>query len=115
MLNGLELSDIRLGQTVVVIGAGPIGCMITEVARHMGATKIIVVEHLSARLEQAQKLGADVCILSSEEDGVKRVIEETGGLSAPTWSSSRARRLKPRWMPLAWQKPRKSQLLWRAS
>lgn len=82
VLNALELSEIKLGDTVVIIGAGPIGCMIIEVARKMGATKIIVVQRSRPRLEMAKKFGADVYICSNEEDSVTRVLEETGGLGA---------------------------------
>ena len=82
VLNALELSNIRLGDTVALIGAGPIGCMVIEVARKMGASKIIVVQRSRPRLEIARKFGADVYICSSEEDGIGRVLEETGGLGA---------------------------------
>jgi L-iditol 2-dehydrogenase len=82
VLNSLGLSNIRLGDTVVVIGAGPIGCMIIEVARKMGATKIIVVQRSRPRLEMAKKFGADVYICSNEENSIERVLEETGGLGA---------------------------------
>jgi len=82
VLNALELSNVKLGDTVVIIGAGPIGCMIIGVARKMGATKIIVVQRSRPRLELAKKFGADVYICSSEEDGVRRVLEETKGLGA---------------------------------
>jgi L-iditol 2-dehydrogenase len=82
VLNALELSQIHLGDTVVLIGAGPIGCMVIEVARLMGATKIIVVQRSRPRLEIARQFGADVHICSSEEDAVARVLEETGGLGA---------------------------------
>jgi len=83
VLNGLELSQIRLGDTVVVIGTGPIGCMIVEVARKMGALKIIVADISRPRLDMAKNFGgADVYICSSEEDGVGRVLKETGELGA---------------------------------
>lgn len=82
VLNALELSNIKLGDTVVIIGAGPIGCMIIEVARKMGASRIIVVQRSRPRLEMAKKFGADTYICSSEEDGVTRVLEETKGLGA---------------------------------
>lgn len=82
VLNALELSNIKLGETVVIIGAGPIGCMIIGVARKMGASKVIVVQRSRPRLEKARKFNADVYICSSEEDGVVRVLEETGGLGA---------------------------------
>ena len=82
VLNALEFSGVRLGDTVVIIGAGPIGCMIIGVARLMGAVKVIVVQRSRPRLELAKKFGADVYICSSEEDQVARVLEETGGLGA---------------------------------
>ncbi len=82
VLNALELSQIRLGDSVVIIGAGPIGCMIIEVARRMGATKVIVIQRSKPRLEMAKQFGADVYICASEEDAVARVLEETGGLGA---------------------------------
>jgi len=83
VLNGLELSKIRLGDCVVVIGTGPIGCMIVEVARKMGASRIIVLDISRPRINMAKNFGgADVYICSSEEDGVERVMEETGRLGA---------------------------------
>ena len=82
VLNALELSQIRLGDTVVIIGAGPIGCMIIPVAKLLGATKIIVVQRSRPRLEAAKKFGADVYICSNDEDPIKRVLEETNGLGA---------------------------------
>ncbi|MHB1453051.1 MAG: zinc-dependent dehydrogenase [Saccharofermentanales bacterium] len=81
-LNALELSAVRLGDTVVIIGAGPIGCMLIEVSKLMGATRVIVVQRSRPRLEMARQFGADVYICSSEEDAVARVLEETGGLGA---------------------------------
>jgi L-iditol 2-dehydrogenase len=82
VLNALEISPVKFGDTVVIIGAGPIGCMIIEVAKKMGAAKVIVVQRSRPRLELARKFGAHVYICSSEEDAVARVKEETRGLGA---------------------------------
>ena len=82
VLNGLELSNIGLGDTVVIIGAGPIGCMIIGVAKRMGATRVIVVQRSKPRFEMAKKFGADVYICSLEEDSMARVLKETAGLGA---------------------------------
>ncbi len=82
VLNALELSNIKMGDDVVIIGAGPIGIMIIEVVRKMGARKIFVVQRSKPRLEVAKKFGADVYICSSEEDPIARVLEETNGLGA---------------------------------
>jgi L-iditol 2-dehydrogenase len=82
VLNATELAGIRLGDTVVIIGAGPIGLMIMPVARMLGAVKVIVVQRSERRLEMAKQLGADVVIASSQEDAIARVKEETRGLGA---------------------------------
>ena len=82
VLNALELSNIRLGDDVVIIGAGPIGLMIIDVAHKMGARKVIVVQRSRPRLEMAKRLGADVAICSLDEDPIARVLEETNGLGA---------------------------------
>lgn len=82
VLNGMELSDIKLGDNVVIIGTGPIGCMIIEVVRKMGAAKIIVIDLSKDRLEMAREFNADVFIPSSEENAIERVLEETKGMGA---------------------------------
>jgi L-iditol 2-dehydrogenase len=82
VLNAVELTNIKLGDTVVIIGAGPIGCMIIPVAYMSGAAKVIVVQRSKARLEAAKKFNADCYICSLEEDPVERVLAETGGLGA---------------------------------
>ena len=82
VLNAVELTNIRLGDVVVIIGAGPIGCMIIPIAYMSGASKVIVVQRSRPRLEAAKKFNADVYICSGEEDPVARVLEETGGLGA---------------------------------
>lgn len=80
-LNALELCNIRFGDTMVVIGVGPIGCMLLELGRRMGCGKVIAINRSRPRLETARAF-ADVCICSAEEDSVARVREETGGLGA---------------------------------
>ena len=82
VLNAVEFTGIKLGDTVVVMGAGPIGSMIIPVALMSGATKVIAINRSPGRLEFAKKVGADVVICSSEEDQIKRVLEETKGLGA---------------------------------
>ncbi|MCL2111877.1 MAG: zinc-dependent dehydrogenase [Clostridiales bacterium] len=82
VLNAVEFAGIKLGDTGVIMGAGPIGCMIIPVALMSGAQKVIVINRSPGRLDFAKKVGADVVICSSEEDQVARVLEETGGLGA---------------------------------
>jgi L-iditol 2-dehydrogenase len=82
ILNALELCSIRQGDTLVVIGTGPLGCLIMEVGRSLGCTKVIAVNRSRGRLEMAKQAGADVLICSGEEDAVAKVLEATGGLGA---------------------------------
>lgn len=83
-LNGLELARLAPGETVVVFGLGPAGCMLIELARFMGAGKIIAIESSRQRLEMAQNLDvpSDVFVCNAEEDPVRRVMEETSGKGA---------------------------------
>ncbi len=79
VINGQELLKVSLGDTVIVIGAGPIGCMHVQVARSRGAARIIHSELKTSRLEQAKAFGADCFINASMEDPVARVREITHG------------------------------------
>jgi L-iditol 2-dehydrogenase len=86
-VNGINKIGIRPGEVVAVQGAGPIGLMNIACAKLSGASKVIAVDRIPARLEMAKKLGADVTISLDEvpkaEDRVKLVHEEsTGGRGA---------------------------------
>jgi L-iditol 2-dehydrogenase len=81
-VNAAELSAVKPGDTVVVIGAGPAGCFNAEVSRAFGAGKVVLVQRSPARLEGARFTGADVYVNSSKEDPVERVLDETGGRGA---------------------------------
>ncbi len=78
-INGLELVRLSLGQTVVIIGMGPIGCMMIDLARRMGATRVIAVQRSLKRMEIARAYEADAYIASDDEDVVARCRELTGG------------------------------------
>ncbi|HZL04229.1 MAG TPA: alcohol dehydrogenase catalytic domain-containing protein [Coriobacteriia bacterium] len=82
VLNALERTPVHLGDTVVIIGAGPIGCMMIPVVKMMGAAKVIVVQRSKGRIPVALQFGADVAVCSAEEDAIARVKEETDGLGA---------------------------------
>jgi len=83
VLNALELAPIKLNDVVVLIGAGPIGMMLCEVAKAMGASKVILINRSMPRLDLAKELDvADVYICSADEDSLQRVLDETDGLGA---------------------------------
>lgn len=82
VINGLEMVNIHLGDTLVIIGAGPIGCMMIPVAKLWGATKVIVIDKDKRRIEGAKRFDADEYIWSEETDPVEQVIKLTAGYGA---------------------------------
>jgi len=60
VLNGLELAQMKEGKSVLVLGAGPVGCLISNAASAMGASRIIVSDPNQNRRESAKKFGADI-------------------------------------------------------
>ena len=82
VLRGLDETGVRSGDTVVVIGLGPIGLMFVRMAKAYGA-RVIVIGRRQARLERAASMGADELIQSSDGDtSVQRVRELTKGHGA---------------------------------
>jgi alcohol dehydrogenase len=76
---GAESGGIRIGDTVAVFAQGPIGLCATAGAKLMGATRIIAVEGIPARMEMARRLGADEVIDYFRQDPVESIMELTGG------------------------------------
>jgi L-iditol 2-dehydrogenase len=81
-VNSLGHCDLQPGETVLVLGAGPLGLMNACVARGLGAGKIILAEVSLARLAQAAGFAFDVLVHSGEQDLAECVSSETGGLGA---------------------------------
>jgi L-iditol 2-dehydrogenase len=83
VLNGQELARVGDGDTVVVIGSGPIGCLHVRLARARGAARVILIDLNSDRLAEAAALvNPDLTIVSSETDPVEAVLEATAGRGA---------------------------------
>ncbi|WP_367567923.1 alcohol dehydrogenase catalytic domain-containing protein [Lacrimispora sp.] len=109
---GAEFADIKIGDTVVVLGIGPIGLMAIEGARHLGAARIIAVGSRPICVELAKEFGAtevlsykvnlaegqrenslggkvnppegqrEASLVCKDKDVVQQVLERTGGLGA---------------------------------
>jgi len=80
--NGQEKGNIGYGDTVVIIGAGPIGCIHASLAKARGADKVITADINNERLEKTKNFGADILINASEKDLVKEVMKITNELGA---------------------------------
>lgn len=76
--------NCRIGypDTLVIIGAGPIGCFMAQLAKLRGAQRVIMVEINDSRLEMARQFGVDETINSTKEDPVAAVKRLTGGRGA---------------------------------
>ncbi len=76
-------SAVRLvGDSVAVVGAGPIGLFAIIMAKVMGATTIFATDISAFRLDLARRLGADHVLNPKDVDVVRRVQELTDGLGA---------------------------------
>ncbi len=76
---GAERGGIRIGDTVVVFALGPIGLCAIAGAKLMGATTIIGVDTVPARIEVAKRLGADMVVDFKKGDPVKQIMDLTDG------------------------------------
>jgi L-iditol 2-dehydrogenase len=74
-------TEIKLGDDVVIVGAGPIGLLHLQIARNRGA-RVIVTDLIAARLQKALELGAHEVVDASETDPVAHIKEVTGGRGA---------------------------------
>jgi L-iditol 2-dehydrogenase len=83
--HAMERGDMRLGDTVAVQGAGPVGLMCLAFAQMAGASKTIILGNGAPRLKAARDFGADVVIDIdglSPKDRVEAVLGATGGRGA---------------------------------
>ena len=78
VLNG----RVTPGDTVVVVGAGPIGLAAITTARLFSPAQIIAVDVAPARLEAAKQFGADTVISAPPEQAVEMIRQQTDGLGA---------------------------------
>lgn len=72
-LHGIDLCEIHPGDTVAVFGMGMIGLLMMQLARISGAAKIIAIEPVEVKRNQALQLGADLVIDPINED-IKEVL-----------------------------------------
>ncbi|HVO40690.1 MAG TPA: alcohol dehydrogenase catalytic domain-containing protein [Spirochaetia bacterium] len=79
-VNGLELAQFSLGKSICVIGLGPIGCMMLELSRVFGASKVFAAQRSRVRLDMARQFLPEArFVATEEEDLVEVVMRETGG------------------------------------
>jgi alcohol dehydrogenase len=77
--SGAERGKVRIGDSVAVFAQGPIGLCATAGARLMGATTIIGVDSIPARMEIARQMGADHVVDFTQCDPVAEIMRLTDG------------------------------------
>jgi L-iditol 2-dehydrogenase len=80
-LHALDLGHLRIGTTVAVVGAGPIGLLLVQAAKRAGATRVVVVEPRAHRRDAALRLGADIVLdvdQACDDIGAHTVFEMAG-------------------------------------
>jgi L-iditol 2-dehydrogenase len=82
VLNGQELAHVADGDTVVVLGAGPIGCLHVRLARARGARTVVLVDVNQGRLDLAARAEPDAAIDGSKDDPIDAVRKLTDGRGA---------------------------------
>jgi L-iditol 2-dehydrogenase len=80
-IHSVEQAQVRLGDTLAVIGSGQMGLQHCIVAKLMGL-KVIAIDLIEDRLEMAKKAGADFVINGKDEHPVAKVKELTDGKGA---------------------------------
>lgn len=78
-LHGVLRAGIRAGDTVAVLGCGPIGLFAVRFAALLGATRIIATDLEQGKLEKAKTLGATHLVNSGEGDSAAAIADLTGG------------------------------------
>ncbi|MBN8923971.1 MAG: zinc-dependent alcohol dehydrogenase family protein [Rhodanobacter sp.] len=93
---GVQNGDIKPGDTVAIVGAGPVGMSCVLTAQLYSPSRIIVVDMDANRLAMAKEVGATDVVDSAREDAIARILELTDGRGVdcaieavgvePTWN-----------------------------
>lgn len=85
---GLKQVEVQPGDSVLVMGAGPMGCLVVQGLKHAGAARVVVTDVVPWRLGLAEQLGATETIVADERqaamlasiepDGFDVVVDATG-------------------------------------
>ena len=81
-VNAQEKGQVGLGDTVVILGAGPVGCIHACLARARGAHSVIVADVQEERLSLCQPFGAGHLVNAAGTDLVREVFRLTDGRGA---------------------------------
>lgn len=75
---GLKRVQVQQGDSVLVFGAGPMGCLVTQALKSSGATSIVVVDLVEWRLDIAKKIGATEIVVGPRHEEIIKDINPSG-------------------------------------
>jgi D-arabinitol dehydrogenase (NADP+) len=76
---GLKQVSIQPGDSVLIFGAGPMGCLVLQAVRHAGAATVVITDVMPWRLERAAELGATETILAdADQDRKLKAVAPSG-------------------------------------
>ena len=77
-IHACRRGDVGPGDTVCITGAGPIGLVMMEVARAVGASDVVVADPVAKKRELARERGADLAVDPTDTDLAAAVIDHAG-------------------------------------
>ena len=77
-IHAVDFAKLRVGHSAAIIGAGPIGLLILQIARLAGADPVFITDKVPWRLKLAEKWGG-ISIRYDKEDATRRLMKETHG------------------------------------
>src|SRR5580698_1003517 len=78
-LHAVRISEMKGGETALVIGAGMIGLLTLQAAKAAGASQVLIADIDQSRLKTAKGVGADETLLLSGSELAKEIQKQTGG------------------------------------
>ncbi len=76
---GLKRVEVQPGDSVLVFGAGPMGCLLAQAVKQAGAARVVVTDTVPGRLELAASLGATETVLAGDHQRQKLTSLEPDG------------------------------------
>lgn len=73
-VHAVRRADVRLGETVLVLGAGAIGMLVAALCRRMGAKEVIISDMNAFRLGMANELGATRTVNPGQGEGLEEAV-----------------------------------------
>ena len=77
-VHAVERAGDVSGKDICVLGAGPIGILVAQTAKGLGARKVMVTDVSDIRLEKARECGADICVNTREKDFGQEFLQYFG-------------------------------------